>query len=71
MKANPKPVVRIEQWCIVDNRLVGKVYGHPVGKDGSKIQSTEILVKHFEKNIVETKNTIYMLGVEEPVTLGE
>jgi len=71
MKANPKPVVRIEQWFILDNRIIGKVYGHPMGPDGAKIESSNIIKQDLEKKLVETQNTIYMLGDEEPVTLGE
>ncbi len=54
-----KPVVRIENWDIIEQNgqeiLTGNVYGDDRYHDGDKIRTS--VVTH-----IETKNTIYQLG---------
>jgi hypothetical protein len=64
-----KPRVRIENWKIVEwvwvdgvEVLVGRCYDHPLIQDGELIRTSEVVKKDFDNNIVETKNTIYLLG---------
>lgn len=62
-----KPTVRIENWRIADNSLIGDAYGHPRFKDGTPVRTStimEIPMMPEEGNTVETMNTLYKLGKE-------
>lgn len=58
---------RLEDWWI-DNNLRGgvvngRVYGHPTFKDGVNIRTSTIVDFLDDNNKVETRNSIYTLGV--------
>ena len=59
-----KPKVCINHWMILsDNKLAGQITNHPEHEDGAWIRTTNIVSYDSEGNWVETKNTIYILGV--------
>jgi hypothetical protein len=64
-----KQEARMEQWyfyhsTVYGKVLCGKVYGHPnpVFMDGDDVTTTAIIRENLDRNVVETKNTIYLLG---------
>lgn len=62
-----KPEVRIENWKIFDNQLIGDVFGHPRFEDGTAVRTSSILEVPMlpeEGDTVETRNTFYRLGKE-------
>lgn len=73
-----KPSVRIENWSFQQTGdaytapelrsrcLVGTVYGHPRMKDGSEIQTSEIVKINKKLRRVFTVNTAYSLGTVDP-----
>jgi hypothetical protein len=70
--------IRIEEWSVVrggdaetapearPRYLHGKVYGHPIKKDGTNIVSSEVVTLSVEEKTCLTKNTIYRLGTPDP-----
>jgi len=74
----PKPVVFLDNWSIVNEdsgpyaapetisrRLSGTASGHPMYEDGTKITTSPILRSTWNRR-VETKHTIYSLGMRHP-----
>lgn len=62
-----KPKVKIENWTIMGNTLVGKAYGHPRFEDGTEVRTSSIVEVPMlpeEGDVVETRNTLYELGKE-------
>lgn len=72
---NHKPSVRLEDWAVVPiervgeyqqlspgNSLVGRAFGHPRIQEGLFIFTSAIQRCDGSGNIVETRNTTYMLG---------
>jgi hypothetical protein len=55
-----KPIVRIEDWEMQGNRLVGKVYNHPNFDDGTQVTTSPVLNNGVGS--METHNTLYQLG---------
>lgn len=63
-----KPTVHIDDWYILDDNLYGHVQDHPRFEKGVAIRSSTIvgqpvLLAH-PGDIVETRNTKYVLGTE-------
>ena len=56
-----KPEVRLEQWVRLGDLLHGQVYGHPRFTDGERVITSRII--HDMGAVVETKNTLYLLGL--------
>jgi hypothetical protein len=64
-KANPKPLVRLEDWFVFHGiLLVGAVYGHPNPRhcDGKRIRTSRI-IRQLDDGTIETQNTRYTLGL--------
>ncbi len=64
-----KPKIFIEDWKIVewiwvDNTevIIGRCYGHPNIPDGTAIRTSEIVKKDIPNGVIETKNSMYILG---------
>lgn len=58
-----KQKVRIENWFVgEDDRLIGKVYGHPIFPDGTEVITSRVVTFDRETNKVLTRNTEYELG---------
>lgn len=55
-------ISRIEEWSYYNGALVGRVYGHPKFKDGTRIITTPIERLDLEHLYASTKNTVYVLG---------
>lgn len=65
----------LKNWSIVEDHLVGAVYGDTNWKDGEIIRTSPIKNMDFETREVTTRNTVYLLGNQrrplvesEPVT---
>jgi hypothetical protein len=52
--------MRLENWYVDNNRLIGNVYGNPKFVDGDIVQTSKI--NHWAKNAVRTLNSTYVLG---------
>lgn len=63
LKPQGKPVVRIRDWMVVGKCLVGTALDHPKAPGGgeSDVRTSTILSHDKERNIIETRNTIYHL----------
>lgn len=62
-----KKEVRIENWDMitiggVNLALYGEVYNHENFADGTSVTTSRIEREDLENGIIETKNTIYLLG---------
>lgn len=49
----------LRDWCAVNGRFQGKVYGHPTFADGEVIYTS--LVTAVQDGVVETLNSFYIL----------
>jgi hypothetical protein len=71
----PKPVVKIDDWAVVPNPntgtfrelgpgnlLVGRVFGHPRIQEGAFIFTSPVIGVDQARQVVETRNTAYVLG---------
>lgn len=59
-----KPTVKIENWMVVRNCLMGDTIDHPNGPGGRQFARTSAVVKmNVEEGTCETENTIYLLGI--------
>lgn len=62
-----KPEVRLENWQQFGGGMWGQAYGHPRFDDGTQVR-TSFIVKEPEEfkegAVVETNNTLYILGKE-------
>jgi len=62
----PKPVFKLDNWCIVNVcgslRAAGRVYGNPKFHDGEEIITSEVLEIDEGCAELETKNSVYILG---------
>ena len=71
----PKPAVKIDDWAVVPNPntgnyrelspgnlLVGRVFGHPRIKEGAFIFTSPVISIDPSRQLVETRNTAYVLG---------
>ncbi len=71
----PKPAVKIDDWAVVPNPntgnfrelspgnlLVGRVSGHPRIKEGAFIFTSPVISIDPSRQLVETRNTAYVLG---------
>ena len=76
-KQMDKQLVHLDNWSVVNDgsspyaapetitsRLSGTTSGHPMYKDGDEIVSSSIISSEGRK--VETKHTIYSLGMRHP-----
>jgi len=72
-----KQLVHLDNWSVINydrgpyaapetisSRLSGTASGHPMHEDGHEIVSSSIIGSKGRK--VETKNTIYSLGIRHP-----
>jgi hypothetical protein len=70
-----KPSVRIEDWAVLQSPrsgeykelgsgslLVGKVFGHPGIEEGRFVFSSAVVSVDRDSQMVETRNTVYVLG---------
>jgi len=58
---------RLEQWKVVQDFLVGKVYGHPSFPDGTEIITSRVARWDLEKQKARTVGrTEYTLGEPAP-----
>jgi len=63
-KAKKKPKVCLNDWAYTwGGRLSGRVTGHPNHQDGELVFTTKAIAFDPEGNWIETKNTVYILGV--------
>ena len=61
--AASKPIVKIENWYVLGDRLYGEVNDHPNFNRGDFVKTSAILDRN--EGLVVTKNTIYELGKEK------
>ena len=59
-----KPIARLLYWRILDNCLIGNVYGHLRIPDGAYVRTSQI-VRKIDDNTYETHNTIYKVDKSE------
>lgn len=53
--------MRLEQWSmVIGNRVMGRVYEHPVFDDGEFVTTSSIV--SIDKEEVKTQNSVYKLG---------
>lgn len=70
--------VRIENWALrqdgiphkapewQDQRLTGRVYGHPAFEDGAVVQTSEVLSLDLPNRKVYARKRVYTLGKPDP-----
>lgn len=64
-----KPEVKIENWWISGGQLHGEVQDHPRFDKGTQVTTSRIVEEPFlpePGDKVETLNTVYILGKENP-----
>ena len=62
-----KPVVSIENWFLIANKLYGNVQNHPNFDDGTLVQTSTVITEPGEEpakegDTLETRNSFYLLG---------
>jgi hypothetical protein len=75
VKGMEKPLATIEEWAVVEsvisegyrelqpgNHLNGNVFGHQKFPNGKFIYTSAIVRVDLSKQIVETRNAVYLLG---------
>lgn len=53
----------IKNWTIINNKVLGEIYGNPEFEDGEFVRTSEI--KELNGNIVITQNNTYLLEIKE------
>lgn len=68
-----KPIVRMEKWFRIANKLYGTIYDHPNFDDGTEVRTSSIQDEYLEGKqlFIETKNTIYKMGSKRVATREE
>ena len=60
-----KPVVKLEQWYIEGEMVIGRPINHP-NLPPEDCSRTETIVKNGQPTFVETASTLYLLGEPKP-----
>jgi hypothetical protein len=56
---------RIEKWCVYNQCLLGRIYGHPGHKDGCPVITSRIRLLDFERGVAVLEKARVQLGEYE------
>lgn len=69
-----KPTAKLEQWFTIAGHYYGKVYDHPLVKNGKEIKTSVVIedIRYNRNNhIIETKSSFFVLGTKRQPTKEE